>query len=445
MRTRAGWIALVLTGGLALAPAVGRAQVRNGDLDTPGREQPIVPLPIGNSRPESGGFYGAFQFTMLRQTRTIQQQVIARRGLIDVDGSVQGDLGGTFTVLPPPIGLTFVPGPPGPPGTFLGTGTPALDASDVNQKRSYQPGYTATFGWLFSDNIAVEFKWTHVQPVRYNAGADIIPPGFLQGPFQADTFLTSPVYNFNNAYAGENQELGVGNPGATFGIWNASQEQSIEFRQRYDQGDLTVRLPIRSDPISRTFFIIGERFAWIWEEFKWRTVSRAASGAASDFDVAIYSNITSNRMYGIPIGCQHEVYLGSAGRIGAFSLAFQVDVAPMLDVVKERASYELGDNSTRTKHAVTEYTFSPMLNSDLNLTWYPINGMQVRLGWSSMLFMNTVHAEHPVAFNFGNLQKNNDFGPLPAGQAPPGVGTDIWTRKTLHYIDGLSIGVGLSF
>src|SRR5262245_44315383 len=66
MRTRAGWIALVLTGGLALAPAVGRAQTGNGpgELDVSGREAgPVVPLPIYNSRPEAGGFYTALEWS----------------------------------------------------------------------------------------------------------------------------------------------------------------------------------------------------------------------------------------------------------------------------------------------------------------------------------------------------------------------------------------------
>src|SRR5581483_10682483 len=127
-------------------------------------------------------------------------------------------------------------------------------------------------------------SWKHAFSVNYSAGADIIPPGRAELPFQVDTFLFSPVYNFSNAYAGELQNLGVGNPGATYGIWNAASEETIKFTQRYDQGDITLRVPVRSDPISRTYFIVGERFAWIWERFQWRTVSRAGTGDAGPND-----------------------------------------------------------------------------------------------------------------------------------------------------------------
>ena len=65
MRTRAGLFALVLTGGLAVAPSMALAQ---GGLDY-GRSSPTVPLPIYSSRPESGGFYAGLEFVMFRMTR----------------------------------------------------------------------------------------------------------------------------------------------------------------------------------------------------------------------------------------------------------------------------------------------------------------------------------------------------------------------------------------
>src|SRR5438093_13253284 len=94
MRTRAGLFALVLTGGLAVTPALAQEGAPGG-LDYT-RSRPAVPLPIYNSRPESGGFYTALEFVMFRMTRNFRDQVVARRGLVDIDGSVQADLGGQF-------------------------------------------------------------------------------------------------------------------------------------------------------------------------------------------------------------------------------------------------------------------------------------------------------------------------------------------------------------
>ena len=442
MRTRAGWIALVLTGGLALAPAAVRAQ---GGLDISGREAaPIIPLPVYNSRPESGGFYAAVGFVMMRQTRELGNQVIARRGLIDLDGSIQQDLGGTWII--PAIGATpiFVPGPAGPPGTFIGTGSTALSASDLNGTRTYQPGWDQTIGWRFGDGSALESRWRHVVSANYQAGADIIGPGFAVGPALADTFLTAPVYNFPSNFAGQAQETALGNPGAAYGIWNGASSMTIEFTQRYDQIDTTYRVPVREDEVSRTFIQVGARFAWIWERFKWRTVSADLTGASGPSDVAIYTNIVSNRMYGPSLGVQHDYYIGSAGSVGAFSVGFQGDFSPLLNIVKERARYELGDDTMSTKLSRSEYTFVPMVSGELNITWYPAAGIQVRMAWSSLVFMNTVYANRPVAFNYGNLQNNNDFG-VPPNVAAAAVNDPIWQRKAWRYFDGIMFGAAVSF
>jgi hypothetical protein len=439
MRTRAGWIALVLTGGLALAPLAVRAQ---GGLDI-GREDPPIPLPIYSAHPEQGGFYTALEFLMYRQTRDFSSQRVAVRGIVDVDGSVQRDLGGTYIIPAPGAPPIFIPGAPGEPGRFLGSGTQALNVSDLNGTRTYQPGWAWTFGWRAQDGSALEFRWRHVNDGTYQRGADIIPPAFAVGPLLTETFLTSPVYNFPNNFAGEQVELGVGNPGAAYGIWNAASSMTIEFVQRYDQGDMTYRVPVRTDEVSRTFINVGTRFAWIWERFKWRTVSISALGQAGAFDAAIYTNIISNRMYGPSLGCEQEFYLGTAGRIGAFSIGFKADFSPMVNIVKERASYELADRSASTKRSLTEYTFVPMVSGDLQITWIPIAGLQIRLGWNSLAFMNTVAAPRPIAFNYGNLQMNNDFGFNTVPAAPDN--RQIFERKALRYFDGLMFGAALSF
>ena len=42
------------------------------------------------------------------------------------------------------------------------------------------------------------------------------------------------------------------------------------------------------------------------------------------------------------------------------------------------------------------------------------------------MFLNTVNAPNPIAFNFGNL----------AG---------VWERKALRYMDGIKLGAAISF
>jgi len=429
MRTRAGWLALVITGGLALLPASARAQTGGGgDLDY-SRAMPVIPLPIYHDRPESGGLYVFAEFTMVRQTRNLGNQLVAKRGFVDVDGSVQAGLGGTFVVPPgggPPV---FVPGPAGPPGTFLGSGVQALNVSDLNTSQlTYAPGMILGLGWRFADASALEFRWKQTVSARYNVGADIIANNFAVGPALIDTFLFSPVFNFPSNYAGEAQELALGNPGATYGIWNAAASMNIEFMQRFTQQDLTYRVPVRQDDMSRINVTVGERFAWIWERFLWRTVSQDFLGRSAANDVAIFANIVSNRMYGPTLGCEYELWLGRA-----FAVTVHVDGAGYLDVVKERAQFALADRTTEAKRQVVEYTFAPALNGELHLDWFPIEGIQVRVGWNSVAFFNTVNAPNPLPYT------------------PDGTGIDFgnlnghWQRKAIRYLDGIDVGLAITF
>jgi hypothetical protein len=418
-----------MTGGLALLPASARAQTGGGgDLDY-SRAMPVVPLPIYHERPEDGGLYVFTEFTMIRQTRNLGNQVVARRGFVDVDGSVQAGLTGQFGI--DASGLVFFqPGPPGPPGQFFGSGVQALNVSDLNKAQlTYAPGLILGLGWRFHDGSAAEFRWKQTVSSRYNVGADIIPQGFAVGNHLLDSFLFSPVFNFPSNYAGEPQNLALGNPGATYGIWNAAASETIEFMQRFTQQDITYRVPVRQDDISRVNVTVGERFAWIWERFLWRTVSQDFAGQAQPSDVAIYSNVVSNRMYGPTLGCEYELYIGRG-----FALTFHVDGAAYLDVVKERAQFSLADRSTEAKRQVIEYTFAPALNGELHLDWFPFEGVQVRIGWNSVAFFNTVNAPNPlpytpdgvVGIDFGNLNGN-------------------WQRKAIRYLDGIDVGLAITF
>ena len=58
--------------------------------------------------------------------------------------------------------------------------------------------------------------------------------------------------------------------------------------------------------------------------------------------------------------------------------------------------------------------------------------------------MNTVSSPRPIAFNYGNLQMNNDFG-VPPNYPPAPDNHPIFERKALRYFDGITFGAALSF
>jgi hypothetical protein len=516
MGKRSGWLRALLAAGVAAAPSAvwgqdpGTTSERLPEVsfnvpqmivraqDSIGTPDPVFPLPLGHDRMETGGFYAAGQFLYWRQTNPIKDQVIATRGFVDFDGSVQAAISvinGTT-----PTTANFVP------GLHFGSGVSALNSEQVSGQNSYKPGYSTTLGWRFSDGSAVEFRWRHLVETKLSAVASIVPPTLSAGATQADTFLFSPVFNFPNDFAGPINKIGVtgplgaasgsssasGNasivptqlilqtvtagtnttsfngaiistasassagsiivPQAAFGIWNGASIMSISFVQRYDDFDLVGRYPIFQDDNFRCYGIAGGRHVAMWERFAWRTVDidtsfpsgqasatvtggtvtsvsnaagststptagtvtttagggaglTQAGGFSNPTFAANYSNIVSNQLYGPCIGTGAEYYLGAG-----FSLSLDLRTALMVDFVKERAKYERADKLISSKFSRTDYTIVPEIDGIATLWWYPIEGVEVSVGYNLMNFFNTVSSPHPVSYDYGTPNPGYDKG-----------------------------------
>jgi hypothetical protein len=126
-------------------------------------------------------------------------------------------------------------------------------------------------------------------------------------------------------------------------------------------------------------------------------------------------------MYGPFFGCGHEVYLGKR-----FSVALDLTGSALLNVVKQRAKYELGDNSTQNKRSRNDFTVVPNANADLNLMWYPIEGVQMRVGWTAQTYFNTRNMLNPIAFNYGAIDP-------------------VYNFQAFRLVQGLNVGIGLFF
>ena len=413
MRTRTGWLALLLTAGVALAPTGVRGQ------DVPPSD-PEIPLPLYHDRPERGGFYFDSEFVFFRQTDPIKHQEIAVRGLVDFDGSISAALNGTLINQPtaPPI---IAPGTP-QVGKFLGSGSPALFADDVagGAHETFEPGFRLGGGWRFSDGTTVDFSWMRLAEAHYGAVATLVPPGLNAGPNLADSFLFAPVFNFPNEFAGQPLKLAIGNPNAAYGIWNAASVMSLEFTQRFEQYDLTVRTPFFETECCRTYGLVGLRHTFLWERFYWRTVSEDFLGNSTAADAADYINITSNQLYGPTVGGGFEWYMGHG-----FALSFEGQAAPLIDFVREIAKYQREDFAIGSKRNIRTYEFVPELQGRANLWWYPIEGVQIRVSYEMMAFFDTLASEDPVSFDYGGLNPT-------------------W-QKVGRYFDGFSAGIAFIF
>jgi hypothetical protein len=180
-------------------------------------------------------------------------------------------------------------------------------------------------------------------------------------------------------------------------------------------------VPLFQTEYSRIYGLAGGRFDWFWERFQWRTVSYDINGQATARDAARYKNTLSQRMYGPFFGCGHEVYMGKR-----FSLSLDVTGAVLMNYIKERAKYKLESNEIQNKLSRDEFGLVPSATAHLNMWWYPIEGVQMRVGYNAYTFFNTMRMEEPIGFNYSSID--------PA-----------YERQYFRIVHGVNVGVGLFF
>jgi hypothetical protein len=340
--------------------------------------------PLSHPRYEDGGFFTFGEFMYYRQTRPLLSQSVAFRGFIDTNGGISGT---------------------GTPGTRFGSFAEALNTNMVNGAGNFQPGMNIGIGYRFKNGISVTVEWMHLAESRYAATAGLLPGNFLPGQNLADTFLFAPVSNFPASFGGNPANVVINGSqafGSTFGIWNAASNMEIQFIQRFEQVQITQRIPIWETECYRAYGIVGPRAIVMWEKFEWRTVDTDTLGQATADTTALYNNIVSNRLYGVFVGSGHDWYLHS-GRCGAFAVDLSLCGALYMDFVKGRARYELGDKSEAATRSRRLLEAVPGVDGKLGLCWYPWEAIQVRLGYSFMALFNTVASPRPIDFNFGTI------------------------------------------
>jgi hypothetical protein len=162
----------------------------------------------------------------------------------------------------------------------------------------------------------------------------------------------------------------------------------------------------------------------MWERFTWRVTRQELDGSSLPIDSAQYTNVVSNRLYGIHTGIGNEWFCGDT-RFGAFSVSLDLQGALFIDFMKGRPKYELGDKSTAAQRGRNLVSFVPEADGQLNFWWYPYHGVVVRFGYEGMAFFNTFSSPRPVDFNFGAI--------APAYES------------TIRLLDGFNLGLGFIF
>jgi hypothetical protein len=379
-----------------------KARATDADIglgQVPLNTHPTIPIPTGYTG--SAGFYTAGEFVLLNQTRTIGDQVVAYRGLIDSTGVITGL-----------------------PGTYLGSGQPGLTTQELG-RTTFQPGWRVELGYKFEDGTRVYGNFLQLFDAHYSAGATLVPPFFRSRPDLTDTFLVAAVYNFPTEFSGPAVKTGYDLAGQsssnTYGIWNGASVMDIKFTQRYTESEVGARMPIFQTEYSRVYGTAGGRFAWFFERFYWRTVSLDITGNSDPTFAADYTNTLSQRMYGPFVGCGHEVFLANQ-----FSCSLDLTAGLLLSVVKMRVKYDRGDDMDPAKRGWQYFDVVPNFNAAFNLWWYPIEGVQVRIGYNAMTYFNTRNMLNPIGFNYGAIDP-------------------VYQTQVFRLLHGLNVGLGLFF
>jgi hypothetical protein len=371
---------------------------QEGGFQTPLNSEPVLPIPTGHVG--EPGFYATAEYVMLQQTRAMGDQTIAVRGFRDTSGLISGVV-----------------------GTFVGPGSEALNTRRMGQ-REFQPGFRTEIGYKFDTGTRLYANYMQVYDAHYSAGATFAPLAYRQVEL-SDTYLYAPVYNYHPAFVGpENDtaaDTALGTGFNTVGIWNAAEVMDIKFTQRFQTAEVGMRVPLFESELSTVYGMAGGRFAWFFERFAWRTVDIANDGEALPQYVAWYSNTLSQRMYGLFVGCGHEVYLGNM-----FSASLDLTAAAFMDVIKYRAKYKLGDYSVQSKYGRESFSIVPSGTAEFNLWFYPTEGIQMRIGYMGMTFFNTRYMREPVGFNYGNIDPN-------------------YGVKWFRLVHGFNVGIGFFF
>jgi len=364
-----------------------------------------VPLPLAN--PGGHGFYTFAEMVYYAQSWTLGDQIVAYRGLVDAQGVLTGA-----------------------PGLYLGSGVPALTTAEFG-RRTFLPGLNIGVGYKLEDGTSFHARYLSLGRQDYNRSATLVPPSFRSRLDLADTYLVSNVYNFPSQYAGPAVKTafeGITLPdgrivpdGTFYGIWNGASTMTITYTQRYSEAEIGARSPLFTTEYSKIYAMAGGRFNWFFERFKWYTQSQDLAGNTGPIFQATYENTLSQRMYGPYLGFAHDVYLGNR-----FAVSSELTGALSLSVNKERAKYSLDDDSISAKRSRNDFTLVPQVGGSINLLWYPLAGVQMRVGYTINTFWNTRNIQDPIGFDMGAIEP-------------------VYSNQTFRMIHGLNVGIGVFF
>jgi hypothetical protein len=425
-------------------PTAARAQ-GGGSLGPPMWEMPM-PLMWGE---RNEGIYTAFEALIMRINNPLHTQVVGIRGIFDEAGTIQGQ-GELVNVNDGRIAttpyITTLFGDRGVPGQFLGSGMGAMTTGDVGDDK-YEPGMRFTIGYRFRNGVAIEGNYWSLAATRHQSSAGIVPPrnfGGVGSQFY-DSFISAPFFNFTPYFAGPSFDVisntylltrpAGANPvnlvtagnqnGANqvittddvindlirfrgfvvpaYGIANGAELMEQSLRQRFASAELNARVPFCTAEVTRTYGLIGVRYINFDERYRLRIVDMDIEGSSLAENAMQYENKISNKYYGGQAGIGTESYIANG-----FAITFEGKLGVLAENSRATVKVLREDLAVGLRKVDNQVNTTTMFQAGAYLWWYPMEGIQMRIGYEFLGILGSRRSPDPVDFDLGKLNPGYD-------------------------------------
>lgn len=459
MSRRIKWLFAAAVALLGAAPASAQYQLGTTNLAAPVHE---IPLPVAwGDRDE--GFYFSAEAAVMRINSALRGQNVARRGYVDLDGSIRGNPNGGIVDILDGGGnyVTTLWTERGPAGAIYGSQEVALNTDEVN-KDQFQPGTRITFGYRMRSGITIEASYMGLTKARSAATSGIVNPSQNAGNDGANAYLYSGFYNFSPYYAGPQREIisdvwlqtlppnnlgtyqpvnlpaDVQNLGgfavSAYGITNGFELVQISQLLSIHTAELNMRVPVLQVEGTRTYWTGGFRYISTMERFRMVIEDQGFPDAlGGPFGGGIidneqrnewslrYTTKQRNNFYGLQTGVGGEAYL-----FNGFAVSLDSKIGVLAQANRSSVTLNRLDSvEGLVKRTQNYFNMAGLFQGGAYLWWYAHEGVTFRVGYEYLGILGARRMTDPIDYDLGRLSPT--------------------ARNSYLSLDGFVMGVSFTF
>lgn len=448
-RRTSKWIIAAVAAVLGASPVMAQGGSGTYSLASPQHE---IPMPLAWGEKDEGFFFSA-EAAVMRINNRMNNQVVAKRGFIDRDGSIVGNPdGGIINIFDTtPTYFTTLFRERGPAGAVYGSQDVALETGMLSAE-NFQPGSRVTIGYRLRSGTTFEFSYMGITKQRQSVTAGIVPGNGSTGADGANAFLFGDYYNFSPYFAGPTREIisnvylqpippGTGanlqlatvpldlqNLGgfavAAYGITNGAEYWTMSELRSIHTMELNMRVPVSQFEGTRTYWTGGLRYISFTERFRMTVEDHGFPDALNTgipFQTGVIDSETrpewslrytakqKDLFYGVQTGAGGEAYL-----MNGFAVSLDTKVGVLAQHSKTSTVLQRLDliNDIGNTHSTNLFNVAAMFQGGAYLWWYAHEGITFRVGYEYLGIYGARRLTDPIDYDLGRLTPNIRSGLL---------------------------------